>query len=69
MVYFFYLLNIISNCVSLFGKASTFKEYTDYIYWLSVASCKTVSYTVMIYKTRKLFEFFDACDRIIERRK
>lgn len=66
IVYVFYLLNIMSNCVSMFVKASTFKEYTDYIYWLSVASCKTVSYTVMIYKTGKLFDYFEACDRIIE---
>lgn len=69
VVYIFYWLNIIVNCVSLFGKASTFKQYTDYIYWLAVSSCATISYTVLIYKLGNFFEFFDVCDKIIEKSK
>lgn len=65
----FYWLNIVFNFVSLFAKASTFKEYTDYIYWLAVSSCAIISYSVIIYKMDKLFDFFAVCDKIIEKSK
>lgn len=65
MVYIFYGLNISFNVISVFVKANTFKEYTDYVYWLTVSCCTTLSYTVIILKMENLFEFFDVSDKII----
>ena len=66
-VYFMYAFTWVSCVAFLFKKANTFEEYTNNIYITSGATVVLFFFTIIIFKTAKIFEFIDFCGKIVHR--
>lgn len=69
VVYIWYILIIVLECVSLFHRTYSFEEYTYIILTLAVAFVIITCYTLIIFNMTKLFQILDRCEKIIDKSK
>lgn len=67
LLYSIYGSTWISSVLFLFQKANTFEEYTNNIYITSAAAIVMFSFTIIVFKMSKLFEFVNNLGESVER--
>lgn len=58
-------ISSILHCVFLFGVAKTFEEYANSIYMTTMTISISAVYSIVVWKTEKLFQFIKGCEQII----
>lgn len=58
-------ISTISHFVFPFGVANTFEEYTNSIYMTTMTLSLLTVYSIVIWKTGKIFQFIEGCEQTI----
>lgn len=63
-----YSFSVIAHVIFLLQETKNFREFTDNVYETSSVITVFICFVIVVFKMRKLFEFIESCQNIIDKR-